>query len=199
MEIAEKEISTIDLLNGLRRKYTENQNWKTPQWSFFPELRAGTGFDNEAMRSFDFWAIDAYGGNSRISFEIKISRGDFQKEIKNPKKRRMALLFSNLYYFVTPPGLIKLEELPPECGLMEGHWTNNQDEIDKLIAVNKAHEERGWKNRAEIPPFQEFLKIVTKHKAPHRDSMPPTWCFVASLARRINELERKLTATEQTT
>jgi len=48
-------------------------------------------------------------------FEVKISRSDFLSDRKWPNY----LPYVNYFYFATPPGLIKPEELPPEIGLLE--------------------------------------------------------------------------------
>jgi len=90
-----------------------------------------------------------------IAYEVKVSRSDFLVEMKKPTKRKLALFYSNLYYFATPKGLIRPEELPPECGLIE-----LQDNGRMRIAVE--------------PPW--------------RECHPPSWHFVASIARRVVEL-----------
>ena len=52
--------------------------------------------------------------------EIKVSRADFLAEIKRkPLKRRAGLRLSNESYFVAPKGIIEIDELPPEAGLLE--------------------------------------------------------------------------------
>jgi hypothetical protein len=102
------------------------------QWAFYRELRAGTGYgiyDYEKKKKnssnpeqrFDAWAINLYPSkkHERIAYEIKVSRGDFLHEIKNPEKREQALELSNYFYFATPKGLVDVDEIPPECGLIE--------------------------------------------------------------------------------
>lgn len=85
------------------------------------ELRTGTGYSaGEPSRIDAFHMEDVLSkGLKRTAYEIKISRSDFMREIKDPRKRRAALRVSNQFYFVTPPGLLKPEEIPQECGLME--------------------------------------------------------------------------------
>jgi len=53
------------------------------------------------------------------SIEIKVARSDFRVDLQNPQKQRWALMYSNLFYFCAPKGLIKAEELPPYAGLLE--------------------------------------------------------------------------------
>lgn len=92
------------------------------EWHLFFELRHGTGYIRGSQGYTDAYAIHQYpsiGNNVRHAYEIKISRGDFLRELKNKGKRRMALRYSNHFWFITPPGVAKAEEIPSECGLIE--------------------------------------------------------------------------------
>jgi hypothetical protein len=75
----------------------------------------------------DCWAI-GLGQSSRwikegeltaYAIEIKVARSDFRADLQNPQKQRWALMYSNLFYFCAPKGLIKPDELPPYAGLLE--------------------------------------------------------------------------------
>jgi len=92
-----------------------------PEGILIFELHTGTGFScGEPNRIDAFWMADTPSkGLRRIAYEIKVSRSDFQREIKDPRKRRAALRVSNQFFFVTPKGLLKPEEIPLECGLKE--------------------------------------------------------------------------------
>ena len=188
-----KPITAADIIEMLKKKYSANRD----EWVFFSEMRCGTGYKKDAERRIDFWALNCWKGHQRIAYEIKVSRQDFLKELKDPKKRRMALLFSNEFYFIAPKGLIKVEELPPECGLIEVSWANNQSEIDKLESDHKtfpkeecyASCKRGdlcWRHQP-IPEFvqHDYLAGQTVVVPPYLDSMPPSWNFMASIARRL--------------
>lgn len=126
-------------------------------WIAFDELRVGTGYGKDAEQRLDFWAMRALPSARflRVACEIKISRSDFLAEIRKPEKRRRALLLSNEFYFVAPHGLIKVEELPPEAGLIETHLPGElPGSIHNLVA------------------------------APWRDTPGPSWQFLAALVRR---------------
>lgn len=133
------------------------------QWARFDncialaELRVGTGYGKDADQRIDFWAMEAIPSKRfrRVAYEIKVSRADFLNELKQPRKRARALLLSNEFYFVTLPGIVKVGELPPEAGLIE---TGER-----------------WRGN---------LELTTKHAAPWRDGYPPTWQFLAAVARR---------------
>lgn len=51
--------------------------------------------------------------------EIKVSRGDWRRELDDPAKAEAWWPYSNRFWIVTPPGLIRPEELPAGWGLME--------------------------------------------------------------------------------
>lgn len=102
------------------------------EWAFFEELRAGTGYGTfdykkgkkkpfNPEQRLDAWAINLWPSKNyeRIAYEVKVSRADFINEIKNPDKRQQALDLSNYFYFATPKGLVSIEEIPEECGLIE--------------------------------------------------------------------------------
>ncbi len=138
------------------------------QWIYFDECPVGTGY--KCSNWIDGYAIAAWpsDGNKRISYEIKISRQDFLNEIKKPWKRRPAMFFSNEFYFVAPKGLLKKDEIPIECGLIE-YEEKEENKKDRLTTVLKA---------------------------PNRESIRPNWNFVAALLRRLYErneiLEREI-------
>ena len=123
------------------------------------ELRIGCGYSGGAERSIDVWAIEPNSskGCTATSYEIKISRGDFLRDVKSPLKQRGARLFSDQFWFVTPPGLLKPEEIPDWAGLLEPqhheHW--EQYPISHII----------------VP-------------APFRSKDAPSWPLVVSMLRR---------------
>lgn len=102
------------------------------EWAFFEELRIGGGFSKDSMQRFDAWAIHFQPNKRNVSrcYELKVSKADFQKEIKDPQKRRAGLRLSNEFYFVTPKGLCEISDIPPETGLLE---VNSSGEIEKTI------------------------------------------------------------------
>ena len=56
---------------------------------------------------------------SYYAIEVKVDRSDFLKELRKPQKQRWALMYSNLFYYCVPKGLIEKRELPPYSGLLE--------------------------------------------------------------------------------
>lgn len=82
------------------------------------ELRLFSG-----ARRIDFWTLmpSAANGWRATAYEIKVSRGDFKRD--TPEKQEGAIQFSDRFWYVTPPGLIALDEIPDFAGLQEWDGT----------------------------------------------------------------------------
>lgn len=141
----------------------------------FAELRVGTGFGKDAESRIDYWAMEPVPSRRfrRVAYEIKVSRADVVAELRQPLKRRRALLLSNEFYFITPPGLIRASELPPECGLAE------------VVA------HPGQALTSDLPACEGYRSIRFVYAAPWRDTVPPTWQFLAAVVRRAQRGARE--------
>lgn len=157
--------TTNDIMSVLRSHHTP-----ADQWAYFEELRIGTGYGKGQEQRLDAWAMHLWPSHrfSRWTFEVKVSRSDFLREIRDPMKRRPGLLYSNLFYFVTPAGLVKPAEIPPECGLIE-------------VQANDDPLSGGWWGKSSNRLWVASIVVP----APWRDATAPTWSFFASLARRL--------------
>ncbi len=145
------------------------------EWLFLRELRVGTGFRNSSSQRLDAFALNClpHLAMKRVCYEVKMSRADFLQELKHPLKRRIGLRYSNEFYFVTPPGLLKASEIPVECGLMEvGNATRS--EWSAMLHANPA-------GCFFDPDLQDFCRTVVP--APWRDTPGPTWQFAAAMLR----------------
>jgi len=95
-----------------------------PEWAFIEELRLGSGWNSRRTKwegRIDAWAMNCYPskGLTTVSFEVKVSRGDWLRELNDPNKRKLAMTLCNKFYFVAPEGIISKEEVPDGCGLVE--------------------------------------------------------------------------------
>ena len=109
----------------------------------------------------------------RVCYEVKTSRGDFLSELKRPLKRRIGVRYSNEFYFVTPADLVRIAEIPPECGLIEAGYATFA-EWKELIRRHA-----GFFNYD--PETRAYCMITVP--APWRDTPRPTWQLVASMLR----------------
>nr|CAD6412881.1 hypothetical protein REQ54_01077 [Rhizobium sp. Q54] len=74
-------------------------------------------------RRIDFWEMKPVASQRfrASAYEIKISRADYARD--SEKKQSGALMFSDRFWYVTPPGLLRKEELPEWAGLLEWDGT----------------------------------------------------------------------------
>lgn len=89
------------------------------EWAVIFELQKGVGFQGTTGRIdaavFGCWPSK---GHHRLAFEVKRSRGDFLRELKQPEKRKWVEENFHETYFVVPAGLVKPEEVPESWGLL---------------------------------------------------------------------------------
>src|ERR1700757_1128424 len=167
----EKPPSVAAMLDAIEACFHSRQS----EWIFLRELRVGTSFQGSPAQRLDAFALNCLPHTSmkRVCYEVKTSRADFLSEMKQPLKRRIGLRYSNEFYFVTPPALLKNSELPIECGLVEvGAFPKSA----RLVALS------AWE------PLLHFDRIGclfcrVSVPAPWRDTPGPTWQFVAGMLR----------------
>lgn len=106
-------------------------------------------FDRQSLDAFAFsmWKRDKH---DRICYEVKVTRSDFLNEIKKPWKREAGMALSNKFIYVTPPGLLKPDEVPEHCGLMEVHPSGHIRTV-----VKPKHRDVG-------PPPMEFIVALLR-------------------------------------
>lgn len=105
-------VSSADIRLGLRSSFP------APGWNVFYEVGNDTG--SKARRHADAVAIGIWPSTGHMvhGFEIKVSRADWANEMKDPTKSWAVMQFCNRWSLVTPPGLVKADELPDNWGLM---------------------------------------------------------------------------------
>lgn len=150
---------TALILDKLKQYFTSWGRGRTN--IIFPELRLGSGYCGVAQRRIDMFIISSNAGNETTAFEIKVSRQDFKKDVNDDMKQRGARLYANNFYYVTPKGLIKPEELPLWAGLWELDL-DNEDDV-----------KNGWFK--EVVPAPLFPKAV------------PSWGLICSMIRHVNK------------
>ena len=142
-------------------------------WLFLRELRVGTGRQASQAQRLDAFALCSWPHTSmkRVCYEVKVSRADFLCELKHPLKRRIGMRYSNEFYFVTPPGLLRLEEIPAECGWLEvdvnkpdfcavtapAPWRDTPGPTWQLVAAMLRHQRRELQERPPERPRQERI------------------------------------------
>jgi len=84
----------------------------------------------EEWRGIDLLALSAHANGSppyrRVGYEVKISRGDYRRELVKPDKRAFALSVCHEFYFAVPAGLLRPGEVAGQRGqLAEGQLAMN--------------------------------------------------------------------------
>ena len=88
-------------------------------------------------------AIGFYNsGGLSVLVECKVSRGDFRADAKKLFRHHPYMGMGDYRYFMTPPGLVKVEELPQHWGLLECH--------PRSVAVSQLAERQEKAVRREV-------------------------------------------------
>ncbi len=139
-----------------------------PQHAFFAQLRNAAGF--AANRVLDGMAMGLWPsrGLHVTGFEIKTTRGDWLRELKNPAKiEESGFQFCDFFMIVTPPGVVEEGELPPKWGLLETRGSGLRQVKDP--------------NFLDARPFdRSMLAVILKRL--HESSMVPAEIKVAEAA-----------------
>jgi len=96
------------------------KRYRAPEWALLEQVGNGTGFagnrwaDAMAMSLWPSRGLDLHG------FEIKVSRYDWQRELRNPSKAEDIATYCDFWWIVVGgPNVAEIDELPAPWGLME--------------------------------------------------------------------------------
>ncbi|HHT0956258.1 TPA: hypothetical protein ACTYAS_003707 [Enterobacter kobei] len=107
--------------------------FSTPEWAIFFEVGDGTGAgqrrwaDAVAMNMYPSRGLEVHG------FEVKVSREDWLRELKNPEKSALVQQYCDRWWIVCPKALIKPGELPPTWG----HYDVTPTGLRQVVAAPK--------------------------------------------------------------
>jgi hypothetical protein len=123
-------LSESDLIERLRVRYTEKSG-NGEGWAFIPKVRSAAAFD--ARRTIDAYAMGLWPsrGLPLIAFEIKSSRSDWQRELKNPAKAEEFCELADYFYLVVgDKDIVKPGELPETWGLLTPHGQGLKAQVE---------------------------------------------------------------------
>jgi len=90
-----------------------------PQYAFLPAVRDSTGMGSKRTADAIAMSLWKSRGLELIGFEIKITRRDWIREVRDPEKADEILRYCDRWYVVcSDKALIKPGELPPTWGLI---------------------------------------------------------------------------------
>lgn len=127
---AKTALSESDLIERLRVRYTEKSG-NGEGWAFIPGVRSAAAFD--ARRTIDAYAMGLWPsrGLPLIAFEIKSSRSDWQRELKNPAKAEEFCELADYFYLVVgDKDIVKPGELPETWGLLVPHGQGLRAQVE---------------------------------------------------------------------
>jgi hypothetical protein len=110
-----KPFTAGDMLNLLTVRYA------APAYAFLSQVRNQTGFAKSVVRTADGLALSLYPSRGIYlhGFEIKVSRGDWLSELRNPVKADEIGKHCNYWWIVAPSTkIVPVEELPDTWGLL---------------------------------------------------------------------------------
>lgn len=124
-QLPKVKLTAANMRDRIRARYAGDQ------WAVMFEVRNTAGF--AADRSADAIAMNMWPskGLALHGFEIKVSRSDWLRELKQPRKAEAFEHFCDYWWIVAPRGVVNVNELPTNWGLYEDYG-------DSLKVVVKA-------------------------------------------------------------
>jgi hypothetical protein len=112
-----------------------SDRYKAPEYAFLPQVANGTG--GQRSRTCDALAMSVWPsrGLDLIGFEVKVSRGDWLSEKKNPQKADAIAKYCDFWYLVAgAKDIVRDGELPTGWGLLipRGHKLIVKKEAPRL-------------------------------------------------------------------
>lgn len=151
-------MKTAELRALVRKRFTDNG------CAVFDEVRSETGYTvGKAVRSADMFAMSLWRskGIEFHGFELKVSRGDWLRELKQPAKAETIAKYVERWWLVVPSlDVARVEELPHGWGLL----------VVSFYGPNA-------------------VGLEVKHKAPLRQAEPLDRLFLAALVRKVGRGE----------
>lgn len=110
--MATGKVTATEIRTALKLRYPPSSH--ALLWEVAPSTGGGTRYADAV--AFGLWASH---GHAIEGIEIKVSRGDFLSEMKQPEKSEPVMRFCNRWWLVCPSGLVSADELPTTWGLLE--------------------------------------------------------------------------------
>ncbi|AUN31969.1 hypothetical protein [Niveispirillum cyanobacteriorum] len=106
-------VTAADIRAAIRRTYPESE------YALGWEVAAATG--HNARRHLDCVCMSLWPsrGLTLHGLEIKVSRADWRRELKEPAKAEELARYLDLFSIVAPAGVVPVDELPTAWGLIE--------------------------------------------------------------------------------
>lgn len=165
---------TSELRTLLREQHPQGE------WAFLEEVapRTGGGTRYADAVAFNLWKSRGYAVHG---FEIKVTRADWLRELKNPAKADEVFGYCDHWWVVAAPGIVNPNELPSNWGLLEPAPRRGRSAHTALKPLDKQEGSEGTR------PNLTAYRLDTVVKAAKLEASPLSREFFASLMRRSHE------------
>lgn len=111
--VAGKNMSADSVFEALKDRYPKNA------YALLEQVGNATGYGTS--RHIDAIAMSLWPSRGLYleGIEIKVSRNDFRREIKDPMKAEELATFCDFWWIAAPAGVVPVDQLPPNWGLLE--------------------------------------------------------------------------------
>lgn len=164
-------ITTAHVRDLLRKRYA------APEWAFMEEVAPATGGNT---RYADAVAMNLWNSRGHVvcGFEIKVSRSDWLRELKDAAKAEPVFRYCDQWWIVAPKGVVRDGELPPTWGLLEV----TAAQVRQVVLAPKL---------SPVPLTREFFASLMRRGHEGLAAVTAEACREAKAAQRA-ELEREV-------
>lgn len=191
---AEPKATEAELLQLLERKHAKQGNGGSGEFAFLTHVRNDGGF--AATRTFDAVAVSLWPsrGYAIDVFEVKVSRSDWMRELKDPAKSEAAWEVGDRFWICATAGVVDPAELPHGWGLIEAYGGKLTDQglTGRRLRTVKAAEWHGAPVResAKAQLSRGLMVAMLRRAGAVPDQETPAEHALAEAERRGREAER---------
>jgi hypothetical protein len=152
-EIAPVVLTADQVIAAIRRRYTPEG--QVPEWVVIEQVRNQQGFGGrDPIRTFDALMVGLWEsrGHPVHGFEVKVSKGDWKRELKAPDKADPLVRHVSYWWIAAPAGVVDPSTLP------EG-WGLQVTDGKRLRTVREATK------REPLPPSWSMVAAIMKRAA----------------------------------
>lgn len=192
MTSAPAKLTEADLLAMLARRHSEAAG-NGPAWAFLTHVRDAAGFD--AKRTIDAVAMSLWPSRGLLlhGFEVKCSRSDWQRELKDPSKaEQFCALVDRFWLVVADAKIVHDGELPPAWGLLAARG----DKLVQIKAATPLRQEAGKRGATPLPDRfgRSFVAALLRAAGATRDRTPDEVAELVLQARAAGRQEAERNA-----
>ncbi len=190
----EPKATEAELLQLLDRKHAKHGNGGSGEYAFLTHVRNDGGFS--ATRTFDAVAVSLWPsrGYAIDVFEVKVSRSDWMRELKDPAKSEAAWEIGDRFWICATAGVVDPAELPQGWGLIEAYGAKITDSgiTGRRLRTVQSAEWHGSPVResAKGTVPKGLMVSMLRRAGAVPDSQTPSERVIAEAVERAREAER---------